>query len=73
MHRQNVEGPAATCGGGARGPTLHVAVANARTEVSTYAQQVDMMSRIVAHNRLRDDSLENATCAQGTVPAKFSA
>ena len=25
-----------------------------------------MMSRIIAHNRLRDGSLKNATCARGT-------
>ena len=51
----------------------HVAAANARRSESTYAQQVNMMSRIVAHNRLRDGSLENATCARGTDPAKISA
>ena len=44
----------------ARGPALHVAQAN------TYAQQVNMMSRIVVHNRLHDGSLINATCALGT-------
>ena len=35
---------------------------------STYAQLEDMtlMSRIVAHDRLREGSLENATCARGT-------
>ena len=65
---KNYEGPAAArarsraaCGGGER----------ARRSESTYAQQVDMMSRIVAHNRLRDGSLENATCARGTNRAKF--
>ena len=42
---------------GARGLAQHVAE-------STYAQLVDMMARIVAHNRLRDGSLENATCAR---------
>ena len=52
--RQNVEGPAAArarsraaCRGGER----------ARRSESTYAQLVDMMSRIVAHNRLHDGSL----------------
>ena len=30
----------------------------ARRSERTYAQQVDMMSRIAAHNRLRDGSLE---------------
>ena len=61
--RQNDEGPVlaharsrAACGGGER----------ARRSESTYAQMVEMMSRIVAHNRLRDGSLENATCARGT-------
>ena len=68
--RQNVEGPAAArarsraaCRGGER----------ARRSESTYAQLVDMMSRIVAHNRLRDGSLENATCARGTNQAKLDA
>ena len=67
--RQNVEGPAAArarsraaCGGGER----------ARRSESTYAQLVDMMSRIVAHNRLRDGSLENATCVWGTNRAKLN-
>ena len=50
----------------AHGPARHVAAANARRSESTYAQQVNMMSRIVAHNRLRDGSL-------GTNRAKFSA
>ena len=50
----------------------HVAAANARRSESTYAQQVNMMSRIVAHNRLRDGSLENVTCSRGTNRAKFS-
>ena len=36
----------------------------ARQSESKYAQLVDMMSRIVAHNRLRDGS--NATCARGS-------
>ena len=31
-----------------------------------------MMSRIVAHNRLRDGSIENATCARGTNRAKLN-
>ena len=65
-HRQNVEGPAvacarsrAACGGGER----------VRQGENTYAQMVDMnhmMSIIVAHDRLRDGSPENATCARGT-------
>ena len=66
---QNVEGPAAAlarsraaCGGGER----------ARRSESTYAQLIDMMSRMVAHNRLRDGSLENATCALGTDRAKLN-
>ena len=46
----------AACGGGER----------ARRSETTYEQQVDMMSRNVAHNRLRDGSLENATCALGS-------
>ena len=53
----NVEGPAAArarsgaaCGGGER----------ARQSDSTYAQLVDMMSRIVAHNGLRDGSTRPA-------------
>ena len=52
--RLNVERPAAartryraTCGGGE----------DARRIESTYAQRVDMMSRNVVHNRLRDGSL----------------
>ena len=44
----------------------HVAAANAPEEVSTYAQLVDMMPRIVTHNRLRDGSLINDTCVLGT-------
>ena len=53
---QNVEGPAASrtvsrtaCGSGE----------HARQSESTYAQLVDMMSRVVAHKRLRDGLLEN--------------
>ena len=68
--RQNVEGPAAArarsraaCGGGER----------ARRSESTYSQLVVMMSRIVAHKRLRDGSLEKATCAPGTDRAKTNA
>ena len=52
----------ASCGGGER----------ARRCESTYAELVDMMSRIVAYNRLRDGSLENATCARGTGGAKLN-
>ena len=52
----------AACGDGER----------ARRSENTYAQQVDIMSRIVAHNRLRDGSLENATCARGTNRAKLN-
>ena len=72
MRRQNVGGPAtaralsrAASGGGER----------AHRSESTYVQLVDMMSRIVTHNRLRDGSFENATCARGTAstdPAKLS-
>ena len=40
---------------------------------STYAQLVDMMSRIVAHNRLLEVSLENAICLRGTNRAKLNA
>ena len=63
---------------GARGLAQHVAPHSgggerAHRSESTYAQQVDMMSRIVAHNRLRDGSLENATCARGTNRAKLNA
>ena len=57
----------------ARGLALHVVAANARAEVRAYSQLVDMMSRIVAHNMLRDGSLENATCARGTDQAKLNA
>ena len=67
---QNFEGPAAAragsraaCGGGEW----------ARRSESTYAQQVDMISRIVAHNRLCHGSLDNATCARGTDWAKLNA
>ena len=51
------------CGGGER----------ARRRESTYAQLVDMMSTTVAHNRLRDGSLENATCVRVTNQAKLNA
>ena len=63
----------------ARGIALHVAAAIRRRtppphrSESTYAQLVDMMSKIVAHNRLRDGSLENATCAWGTDRANLNA
>ena len=55
----------------ARGLAQHVAAANARAEVRArmYAQLVDMMSRIVAYNRLCDGLLKNATCA-GNPPSK---
>ena len=53
----------AACGGGER----------ARRSESTYAQLVDMISRIVAHNRLLDGSFANATCARGTDQAKLNA
>ena len=53
----------AACGGGE----------HARQSESTYAQQVDVTSKIVVHNRLRDGSLENVTCSLGTDPAKISA
>ena len=63
MNSQNVEGPAASrtlsraaCGGGE----------HARQSESTYAQLVDIMSRVVAHKRLRDGLLENGSCVQGT-------
>ena len=62
-HSQNVVGPAAEC-------SLSSAACGSCKSVcqseSTYAQRVDLMSRIVTHNRLRDDSLENATCARRT-------
>ena len=44
-----------------------------RRSESTYAQLVDMMSRIVARNRLRDGSIENATSQRGTNRAKLNA
>ena len=50
----------AACSGGER----------ARQSDSTYAQRVDMMSRIVTHNRMGDGSLENTTCARGIYRAK---
>ena len=51
----------------ARGLAQHVAAANAHAEkrAATYSQRVNMMSMIVAPNRLRDGSLENATWALG--------
>ena len=70
MRRQNVEGPAAAraqsraaCGGDDC----------ARRSESTDTKLVDMMSRIVARNRLRDGSIENAACAGGTNRAKLNA
>ena len=44
----------------------------ARQSESTYAQLVDIMSRIVAYNRWRDSSLENATCALGKDQANLN-
>ena len=52
----------AACGGGER----------SHRSGSTNAQLVDMMSTINLHNRLRDGSLKNATCARGTDPAKLN-
>ena len=59
--------------GAARSRAAYRGGERARRSESTYAQLVDMMSRIVAHNRLSDGSLENATCARGTDRAKLSA
>ena len=58
---QQRAGSCAASGGGER----------ARRSDSTYAQLVDMISRIVARNRLRDGSLENATW--GTDRTKLTA
>ena len=44
-----------------------------RWSESMYTQPVDMMWRIVAHNRYRDGSLKNATCARGIDWAKLNA
>ena len=45
----------------------------ARQSESMYAQLVNVMSRIITHNRLRDGSLENTTWARGTKQVKLSA
>ena len=60
---QNVSGPAA-----ARAQSCAACGCSecVRQSESTYAQLIDLMSRIAAHNRLCDDSLESATCALGT-------
>ena len=49
----------------------HVAAAKARAKVN--AQLVNMISRIVVHNRLRDGLLESASCSWETNLAKLNA
>ena len=61
-----------TCGG-ARGFAQHVAAANARAEVRARMHDGSIWCQRSPQNRLRDGSLENATCAQGTDRAKLNA
>ena len=56
----------------ARSHTVWVCGERVRQSESMYTQQVDKMSRIVAHNRLCDGSLENTTCARGTDQPKLN-
>ena len=56
-----------------RGPARHVAPANMRAEVRARSEHVCTTGQYDVNNRLRDGSLENATCARGTNRAKINA
>ena len=57
----------------ARGLAQHVEAANARAEVRARMHNWSTWYQGSSHNRLRDGSLENATCARGTDRAKLNA